>query len=90
MLEKECNYLKRLDLFSGEIWGWPLGNAIFDLLLNYLKKGFKIKEIIIPSNCSFCLDDNLLKVIDYYINQFKLYDTNLFFSISMDGYVIDK
>ena len=90
LLEKECNYLKRLDLFSGEIWGWPLGNAIFDLLLNYLKKGFKIKEIIIPSNCSFCLDDSLLKVIDYYINQFKLYGTNLFFSISMDGYVIDK
>lgn len=90
LLNKKTCFLKRLDLFSGEIWGWPLGNKVLDIVLKYLDKGFTITEIIIPSNCSFCIDDNLLKVIDYYIVEFRKRGTHLIFSISMDGLIIDK
>lgn len=90
LLENKIIYIPRLDLFSGEIWGWPLGNKVFDLLLSYIDKGLQISYIIIPSNCSFCLDDNLIKIIDYYIYEFKKRKVSIDFSISMDGLYLDK
>ena len=80
----------RIDLFSGEIWGYPLGNQVFDVLLDALKKGFKTKAICIPSNISFCRDENLIKAIDYYIDRFSDYGVELGFSASIDGPYLDS
>lgn len=87
----ERNYtFNRMDLFSGEIWGWPLGNEVFNILLKYIEKGLNIVEILIPSNFSFCVDKRTMKVVSDYILTFAEYGTRLVFSCSMDGPVLDK
>lgn len=83
-------YISRVDLFSGEIWGWPFGNQILDIILDYLQKGLKIDDIIIPSNCSFCQYDNLTEIIESYIHKFFNVNCKIHFSISYDGYIIDN
>ena len=60
------------------------------MLLSYIDKGLQISYIIIQSNCSFCLDDNLIIIIDYYIYEFKKRKVSIDFSISMDGLYLDK
>ena len=45
--------LPRIDLFSGEIWGYGLGNKVLNTLLNAIRHGLRIEEIVIPSNMSF-------------------------------------
>lgn len=78
-----------LDLFSGEIWGTPFGNSIFDVLLDYADKTH-FQYIIIPSNCSFIAYDEKIQAIEKYIEKFKQKQTRLVFSCSTDGLIIDK
>lgn len=82
-------HLKRVDLFSGEIWGYPFGNEILEILLEYIKKGLDIKLMIIPSNCSFCRNKEMIKVINDYIERFDELDCRVCFSCSMDGLFVD-
>ena len=82
--------IPELDIFSGEIWGKPLGNKIFDIILNYIKKGLKINLISIPSNCSFVLKDQELNSMRNYWNKFKNYNIHLNISASVDGLILDK
>lgn len=89
-LEKKYLYLPYVDLFSGEIWGYPFGNQIFDTILEYLKKGLHIKILCIPSNLSFCNSKKLINIIQDYIWKFKDYNCSLVFSVSYDGIVIDN
>lgn len=89
-LEKKYFYIKQVDLFSGEIWGYPFGNQILDIILEYLDKGIQIKCLCIPSNCSFCNSKDFLKIIENYILQFKIRHCDLVFSISYDGVVLDN
>lgn len=79
-----------IDFFSGEIWGYPIGNKAFDILLTACNKGLGVKSICIPSNFSFCRDKKLIEVIDYYIDAFAQKDITLMFSCSMDGEILDK
>ncbi len=80
----------KIDLFSGEIWGYPLGNAVFDRLLKAIKAGLKTKTICIPANLSFCRHKNLIEIIDYYIEEFRKENVYISFSCSMDGLYLDK
>lgn len=80
----------RIDLFSGEILGTKLGNSVFDILLEYIKKGFSLKQLSIPSNMSFCLSENTIKIIDNYIEKFSDLDCHVSISCSMDGLIVDK
>lgn len=90
LLDRE-SYIEELDFFSGEIWGMKFGNQVLDIMLKYLKKGLKINTIMIPSNCSFILNENVTRVIQAYINEFHKYGTSLKFSASVDGkYLEDK
>lgn len=82
--------IPRIDLFSGEIWGWPFGNQVLDIILEYLDKGLIIHDLIVPSNCSFCQYDNLTEIIESYICKFFNYNCKVHFSISYDGEVIDN
>lgn len=79
----------RVDLFSGEIWGTKFGYEILSIILSYVKKGLRIKQIIIPSNCSFILNEKALNSIQYMIDEFYLYDVRLIFSASVDGQIIE-
>lgn len=82
---------QRIDLFSGEILGTPLGNEIFDVLLDYIiTKGLNIKTICIPSNMSFCLKQEFIDRINKYIADFSQHDVHISISCSMDGLIVDK
>lgn len=80
----------QIDLFSGEILGTQLGNNIFDILLEYINKGFNIKCLGIPSNMSFCLNEEKIKIIDDYIDKFDKLECRVNISCSMDGLLVDK
>lgn len=80
----------KIDLFSGEIWGMKFGNEIFDILLDYIKKGIKIDMIMIPSNCTFILNDKITELIQHYIYEFDKLNTRLAFSCSVDGKIIEN
>lgn len=83
--------ISELDLFSGEIWGMKFGNEVLNIILEYVKKGLNIKSVMIPSNCSFVLNDNSLKIMQAYIDEFRKYKTELKFSASVEGkYLEDK
>ena len=87
---KHITTIPRIDLFSGEIWGWPLGNQVLDILLDYVEnKNLKIIDIVIPSNCSFCMHPELVNIIEMYIQEFDLNQVNLLFSCSIDGFLLD-
>lgn len=88
LLDKKV-VLPRMDLFSGEIWGMEFGNNILDIILKYLKKGLKIREIMIPSNCSFLVDARIATVMDNYIKLYKEAGTALMFSASVDGMIVE-
>lgn len=83
-------YIPRLDLFSGEIWGYPLGNEVFEALLDGIANGLNVEQIVIPSNCSFCENEQLISIVDNYIALFETSGVSICFSISMDGIVIDQ
>lgn len=79
-----------IDFFTGEIWGYPLGNKALDILLKACEKGLQVKSICIPSNFSFCRDQKLIEIIEYYIDAFHIKGIQLMFSCSMDGEILDK
>ena len=89
-LLKNNNIPWRIDLFSGEILGTKLGNQVFDVLLEYIQKGFSIKQILIPSNMSFCLTEKTMYVVDDYIDRFYDLYCAVIISCSMDGLIVDK
>lgn len=91
------DYLLKIDcknadfeLFSGEIWGTDKGNQIFDLLLEYKKKGLSFVQIMIPSNVSFVEDKEATIKVQDYINKFDDLGVRLAFSASVDGPLLDK
>lgn len=88
--DKKITNIQRIDLFSGEIWGYPLGNMVLNILLEYMDQGLTIEEIMIPSNCSFCASEYLLKIINDYVQKFKRKKVKISFSISMDGPIVDE
>lgn len=82
--------IQQLSLFSGDIWNTEFGWKILETIKLYLDKGFKIAEIMIPSNCSFVMDDEATQKIQQYINAFREKNIPLNFSISIDGKIIDN
>ena len=83
-------FIPRIEFFSGEIWHSQYGLDVLQLTYDYLKKGMKVNSILIPSNCSFLLDEIQTAKIQQYIDDMKQIGVNLLFSISVDGAVIEN
>ena len=83
-------YIPSIDLFSGEIWATDFGLQILQIILDYIKKGLKTQDIIIPTNCSFLLEDKYFYTIQNYIYLYKNNNVNLKFSLSVDGKEIEN
>ena len=83
-------HLHNLDLFSGEIWHTKFGNQILTILLEYAQKGIKIDSIIIPSNCSFILNDKATIKMQIFFDEFAKTNTRLHISASIDGAIIEN
>ena len=84
-------HIPTLDMFSGEIWHSQLGLDVLDITLEYLRKGMRINTILIPSNCSFVMNDQHLQKLQEKINMIHTFTScHVSFSISVDGAVIDN
>ena len=80
----------RIDLFSGEIWGYTLGNRVFDTILKAIQDGLYIREIVIPSNMSFLANEKTAKMVQQYIDKFLIEGSMIIFSASVDGKIIEE
>lgn len=78
-----------LDVFSGEIWHTEFGIQFLEITLEYIKKGMKISQILIPSNCYFVHSNKTLSRIQSLIDQSNNMGVPIVFSISTDGKIID-
>lgn len=99
-LEIFLNYLiekgiaaKNITLFSGEIWHTPFGLKVLNIVLDYCKKTQEVekdKNIMIPSNFTFILNDKYVETLEKYIDMFESAGARLFFSCSIDGPIIES
>lgn len=81
--------IPQCEFFTGEIWHSNFGIEILDITLEYIQKGLKIQQFLIPSNCSFVRNRAWLDKIQHYINTFAQFGIPLGFSISVDGKIVD-
>lgn len=86
---KEGYSFTDIDLFSGEIWGDPLGNGVIDLLEEYIKKGLVIKNIMVPTNFTFILYPEKTELVEGYIKRMSDIGTCLQLSASIDGKMLE-
>lgn len=87
---KEDYHLAKLELFSGEIWGTKFSDEILGIILDTIKKGLKIVEIVIPSNMTFITSEKATENIQSWIDKYKETDAFISFSASIDGLYIEE
>lgn len=84
-------YLPELEFFTGEIWHLDWGLEVFEETYKALQRGLRIDSIMIPSNCSFVLDEVQLCKLQRYIDKFQReFNVRVIFSISVDGMIIEE
>ena len=89
-LKERKVHLRNMDLFSGEIWGMDFGNQVLDTILEFLgDEDFTIKELMIPTNATFLLNETMTATMESYIEKFAQKNTEFRFSFSVDGKVIE-
>lgn len=87
----EHNYhIPKVEFFSGEIWHTQFGLDVLDLTEKYIEKGMRVDWFLIASNCSFIFDKVQTQRIQHYINRFRELGSDLCFSASVDGKVIEQ
>lgn len=88
IIEKDL-FIETLTLFSGEIWGSNFGLKVLQALLEKNNKKIFCKNIIIPSNMSFLLNDEKANNIEQLMADFKEKGINVAWSASIDGKIIE-
>jgi len=79
----------QVDLFSGEIWHSRFGWDILDILLSYIRRGLRIKTVMIPTNASFVLSDRAVVEMSNRIEDYGNAGCRLQLSGSIDGGMAD-
>lgn len=79
----------QVDLFSGEIWHIPFGWEILDVLLSYIRRGLRVKTVMIPTNASFVLSDRAVVEMSNRIEDYGKAGCRLQLSGSIDGGLAD-
>lgn len=82
-----------IDLFSGELFAQKIGRDVLNLIYDFYSKvpwNLRPRLILIPTNYSFILDDNLIKYADDIIGKFRSIGINIGLSASVDGKYFDK
>lgn len=82
--------IPNVEFFSGEIWHNDYGLEVLEITYQSLLRYPWTKKIMIPSNCSFVLNESQLEKVQRYINKFKRINVALCFSISVDGAVVEE
>lgn len=83
-------HISDLDFFTGEIWHSQFGLDVLDILLEYLSYGMNVTGVMIPSNCSFILNEIQTCELERRIKKAKKYGCEILFSISVDGAIIEE
>ncbi len=89
-IEENRFFIPQIELFSGEIWHNDFGLEVLEIMYQHLLK-YRFTDLIsIPSNCSFVMDKQALAKIQKYINKFREIGIIFYFSISVDGAIIEN
>lgn len=56
-IETRKFFIPKIELYSGEIWYNSYGLEILEILYSHLSNNKWTNQIVIPSNCSFVLDE---------------------------------
>lgn len=79
----------QIDLFSGEIWHSQFGWDILDILLDYIRRGLRVRTVMIPTNASFILSDRATVEMSNRIEDYGRAGCQLQLSGSIDGGLAD-
>ena len=86
------HYTPELDIFSGELFAQESGFQLLEKILNFyaqIPKEDRIKDIVIPTNGTFCGTKNEERVETLIKKSFNL-DIPLYLSLSIDGKYMDE
>lgn len=89
-IEENQFFIPKVEFFSGEIWHNDYGLEVLEITYQHLRRFQFTNHLVIPSNCSFVMDDIQLAKIQRYINKFKNINVHLHFSVSIDGAIIEN
>ena len=96
---KYCNWLVKnhytptLNIFSGEIFAQECGFKLLEKLLEFysnVPKEDRLKDIVIPTNGTFCSDLNKITRVEKIIAAFQDIGIPVYLSFSLDGKFMDK
>lgn len=79
----------QVDLFSGEIWHGSFGWEVLDILLDYIRRGLRVRTVMIPTNASFVLSDRAIAEMANRIEDYANAGCRLQMSGSIDGGMAD-
>ena len=80
----------QVDFFSGEIWHGPFGWEVLDILLEYIRRGLRIEDVMIPTNASFVLSDRAAVEMANRIEDYGKACCRLILFGSIDGALSDE
>lgn len=83
-------YIPNIEFFTGEIWHSNFGLQVLQITLEAIQNGLQTNYILIPSNCSFVIQDEQMFKIQNYIDKYSHYGVKLGFSISVDGALLEN
>jgi len=78
-----------LELFSGEIWHTDFGREVLHTILGYIRNGAMISNVMIPTNCTFALNDSGLQTMQDMVDQYREAGSQLTLSASIEGLALE-
>lgn len=84
-LDEEEYAYNKYDVFSGEFFNLPYWEDVLQIFYDYTVNGGKKRLMTIPTNLSFCMSDEKIKKVEYWIDKIKSCGIDLFLSCSVDG-----
>ena len=84
-LEKNNYEFTTYDVFSGEFFQLPYWEEVFEIFYNHQAKIKKDRFISMPTNYSFCGNEDHYQRVRYWIKKFKEVNCHVHLSCSIDG-----
>lgn len=82
-------HVRKLNLFSGDIWHIDLGQSILGIVFNTLRNFKFTNTVMIASNMTWVDNYECFKLISNWVDKYKNIGVNLCISCSIDGKVIE-
>ena len=84
-------FICSIDIFSGELFSTNFGVNVLETLVDFfVDKEKKPREVVIPTNYTFILDDNKTARIEAALDKAKANDLKLYLSASVDGKYMEQ